>query len=379
MVAIAALCALALPGPAAAGAAAIAGTVSDEVTHAGIGGVEVCPTLQPYEFEVDCTYTDGSGHYSLTGLRPFSYKLYFSAWQNNLRYVSEYWNDKATWEEAELVGIAAPEETRQIDAALAEGGSITGTLTDDVTKQPIEGIAACAWDSSGFYQRCDRSDVAGQYEINGLPSGEYFVEYEGWDQVNYIRELYKDAETMAQATKVAVFSPATTLGIDDELARGAEILGHVSEATSGAPVKGAMVCAPPSSGEDINVNCDWTDAAGNYAIRGLPAGTYQVGFDVEWAGPFGGPSAYEWWQGAASRPQATLLALPTPSTTEHIDGRASRPYYPPFAGPVAPLTTPIPPAAHRTKCKKGFHRRLVKGKKRCVRKHHHRHHRRRRH
>jgi hypothetical protein len=372
---LAVFCALVLCGPAAAEAATISGTVSSETTHVGIGGVEVCPTPQPYTFETECTETDSSGHYALTSLPPASYMLYFSAFVNNLRYVSEFYDNKSSNLDADLVTLSSPEESRQIDVELAEGGSIAGTVIDDVTKQPIDGLAACAWNTGGAYQRCDKSDAAGHYEINGLPSGEYNVEYEGWNQVNYIRELYKDAETLAQDTQVPVTAPSTTSGIDAELARGAEILGHVSEVRSGAPVEGAMVCAPPQSEVDINENCDWTDAAGNYAIRGLPAGTYQVGFDVEFAGPFGGPTAFEWWQGASTRADATLLELTTPSSTTGINGKASRPYSPPPETPPVSVPSPkLPIVRPLPKCKKGFHRKLVKGKKRCVQKHHHRRH-----
>jgi hypothetical protein len=369
--------------PALAAAASISGTVTDETTDVGIAGIEVCPTPQPYSFEVACTETDSSGHYSLTGLPTANYKLYFSAWLNNLRYVSEYWNDKVSFQDAELVALGS-EESRQIDIGLAEGGSVSGTVIDDATKEPIEGLAACAWDTGGFYQRCDKSDATGYYEINGLPSGDYNVEYEGWNQVNYIHEFYEDAETLAQDTKVPVTAPATTSGIDAELARGAEILGHVSEVSSGVPVEGAMVCAPPESVPvaESNQNCDWTDAEGNYAIRGLKAGTYVVGFDVGFAGPFGGLGAGQWWKEASTRAEATVLGLTTPQTMTGIDGKVDRSYWyqpelpgesppPPTTGSLFPLSatkTPLP------RCRKGFHRKLIQGKKRCVRKH--RHHRR---
>lgn len=383
------LCALVLCGPAVAGAATISGTVSDENTHAGIGGIEVCANPVPYEFETECQETDAGGHYSVTELRPANYRLHFSSARNNLRYMSEYWNDKLFYEEADLIAIGSPEESRQIDAELAEGGSIAGTVIDDVTKGPIEGLAACATSHGGMFQRCDKSDAAGHYEIVGLPSGEYDVEYEGWNQVNYIRELYKDAESLAQSTEVSVTAPLTTSGIDDELARGAEVLGHVSEVSSGAPVEDAMVCAPLASAPtgNFNTNCASTDASGNYAIRGLPAGSYVIGFDVGFNGPFGtGPTVTEWWKGVSTRAEATVLELTTPSTTTGIDGKASRPYLGPSApeSEPAPLIAPLPPQSSVShslpKCKKGFHRKLVKGKRRCVRKHRrHRHHKHRHH
>jgi hypothetical protein len=374
------LIALMALAPVAAQAASISGTVSDETTHVGIAGVQVCPTPRPYEFGVDCVKTDSTGHYSVADLPPAQYVLRFSALRENLRYVDEYYDNKALFTDADLVTLDSPEDSQQIDVELAEGGSITGTLIDEETKDPIEGVAACAWILAGEYQRCDTSDAAGFYEINGLPSDEYVVEYEGWNRVNYIRELYDDAGDLGEAADVPVVAPETTAAIDAELARGAEILGHVSEAETGAPVEGSMVCAPLASAAfaDSNTNCEWTDAAGSYAIRGLPAGTYVVGFDVGFL-PFSGLYVEQWWKDASLRSEATPLELTTPQTVVGIDGKVSRHWPPPAEGePSSPapatasavqlLPSPKPPV----KCRKGFHRKLVKGKKKCVRKHRHR-------
>ena len=90
--------------------------------------------------------------------------LHFSARVGNPRYVDEYYDDEAWFEEADLVALGSPEDSRQVDAELAEGGTITGTLLDESTKAPVEGMAACAWSPSGFYQRCDFSGADGFYE-----------------------------------------------------------------------------------------------------------------------------------------------------------------------------------------------------------------------
>lgn len=385
--AIAAVCAIAVLAPGSAAAATIFGTVSDEVTHAGIAGVEVCPTPQPYTFETDCTMTDSNGGYSLDELPAWQYKLYFSAGVNNLRYVSEFYDNKASSQDANLITLGSPAEAQEVDVALAEGGSISGTLTDETTGEPIAEIVACAW-SPDVYPRCDFSDASGAYEINGLPDGEYVVEYEGWNQVNYQREFYEDAD-FPDATKVSVAAPATTTGIDAKLAKGAEILGHVGDVSSGAPVADAMVCVPLASTPEpeINTNCDWTDAEGNYAIRGLPAGSYLVAFDVGWGGPYEGSiEVGQWWKEAATRDEATVLELTTPESLTEINGKVSLPFwgpYPPPEGEQVPANPPPPlqPSSQRPlpKCKKGFHRKLVKGKKRCVRKHYRHRSRHRRH
>jgi hypothetical protein len=374
-----------LLAPAAARAASISGTVTDESTLLGIAGIDVC-TNTLGGGEPGCDETDSTGAYSISGLPAGEYWLSFSAYRNNLKYVSEIYDDKEYQWEADTLTLAAGEELQGIDAQLGEGGSISGTVTDEATGEPIAGIAACAIDHEGIPQRCALTDADGTYDLHGLRSGDYDIEYEGWNRVNYLTEFYEDAATWAAATDLIVTAPETISGIDAKLARGAEILGHVSDVASGAPVTGAMVCAPPESvpyGE-INENCDWTDSEGNYAIRSLPAGRYQVAFDVEFSGgPGDGPVVGQWWKEAGTRAAATVLELTPPQTVAAVDGKVSLPFYGPY-----PLEEQVPPPAAAptqppvqrplAKCKKGFHRKLVKGKNRCVRKHRHRraHHRR---
>lgn len=370
--------------PAAVQAAAITGTVSDETTHAGIAGVEVCPTPQPYTFEVACAKTDSSGHYYVGGLAPTQYKISFSAWVGNLPYVSEQYDNKPMMSEGDLFTLSSAGEVRQLDVELAPGGSIGGTLRDEETGQTIAGMAACARSDGDGYERCAKSDAAGNYRVNGLPSGEYSVWYEGWNQVNYLREFYEDVETWSQATRIPVTAPGAVSGIDAELAQGARIFGHVSQAGTGLPLPEAFVCAeqqPPAEFQQ----CDMTDAEGNYALIGLPAGSYLVAFELEYlpTGHFAG----QWWQGAATEEEATPIVIAPPETRSGIDGVVDRAIWgPPESEPSAATITPSPLQAQKPpvdvrlplpKCRKGFHRKLVKGKKRCVRKHvrHHSRHR----
>jgi len=356
-----------LVAPATAAAGTIAGTVTAE-GGGPLQGVEVCPTPEPYTFEADCVYTDASGHYQLT-LRGADYKLSFSAFQSNLRYVSE-WYDDARYSEADLFHLG-DSENANLDVALAEGGSIGGAVTDEGTEAPVKGIWACAVDSEGIPIRCDRSDSSGAYLINGLPSGTYDVEYEGGNTVNYLREFYEDADSWAAATPVLVTAPATTPTIDAKLAQGAEILGHVTDPETSGPSKGVFVCANEQAPGEYQ-GCDSTDANGDYAIRSLPAGAYLVAFELEYF-PWG-LWAKQWWQGATTMAEADPIVLAPPETRTGIDGQATSPFgFPPPHDPVAwsgtvetlsPLTREPP-----KKCKKGFHRKLVKGKRRCVRKH----------
>jgi len=363
--------ALAAITPTLAAAATVSGTVGDESTHAGIAGVDACFRPQPEAFEARCDETDSAGHYEVTDLPEGKYAVHFSADRNNLKYVSEYYDNASDYFEMDLFTLGSANAT--IDAELAQGGSIAGTLTDEASGLPVAGVRACAMDSHGFWPRCVDSAADGAYRLNGIPSGVYSVEYEGGNRVNYLHEFYEDAETWAAATDVTVTAPALTSGIDDELAQGAEILGHVTDPGTGAPSRGVFVCANEQEPGEYQ-GCDTTDAEGNYAIRSLPAGTYLVAFELEYY-PWGS-SAKEWWQGAATMAEADPIVLTPPETRTGIDGRATSPYWPqqppsPGTGGQPASSPPPPPPAKKPlkKCRKGFHRKLVKGKKRCVRKH----------
>jgi hypothetical protein len=366
--------ALAALAPALAAASSISGTVTAE-GGGPIQGVEVCATPEPESFETACSETNAAGQYALGGLPAWAYRLRFSGERNNLKYVSEWHDDARYYWEMDLFHLGAPQDAT-VNAQLAEGGSIVGTLTDESTGQPVVGMRACARDEQGMEPRCSLSDTNGDYLLNGLPSGTYNVEYRGENRVNYLHEFYEDAEEWAQAADVVVTVPATTPGIDAELTAGAQIFGHVSDVVTGVSMADVFVCAYEEPGEFQR--CDWTGSAGNYGLRGLPAASYLVAFQPE-NYPFG-ILAHQWWQGASSMAEATSIAIAPPETRTGIDGQVRKPFYPPPETEGGTVTPP-PPIARKPrprKCKKGFRRKLVKGKKRCVRKHKRPHHRRHR-
>lgn len=360
--------------PALASAATISGTITAD-GGGPIQGVEVCPTPNPYTFEADCDETDAAGHYQLPGLPGGDYWVLFSAYRNNLRYVSEWYDDEVFHIDADPFHLGA-EENATLDAALAEGGSIGGTVSDDVTHEPIASIAACATGAQGETFRCSLSNANGEYLLNGLPSGEYILEYEGNNRVSYLREVYENAGNGASATKVPVSAPATTGGIDAELAAGAQILGHVTDPTTGAPARGVFVCAMEEEPGEFQA-CDTSADDGSYAIRSLPAASYLVAFELEYL-PFAGMVASQWWQGAATAAEADPIALAPPEIRTGIDGQSKSPFWPQERQPepavtVAPL--PPPPVLRKPpprKCKKGFREKRAGGKVRCVKKRQHR-------
>ena len=372
LAAIAGALALTVLAPAAASAATISGTVTAE-GGGPLQGVEVCPTPQPYTFEVDCTETDGAGHYAVSGIPGGDYTLRFSAWRSNLRYVSEFYDDAHDYSEADLLHVDTA-QTATVDVALAEGGSIAGTTIDEGTEAPIAGIWVCAIDQEGIPERCASSGANGEYILNGLPSGDYDVEFEGTNEVSYLHEFYDDAASWASATDVSVTVPATTPGIDAELAPGAGIRGRVTDPVTGAPSRGVFVCANEQDPGEYQ-GCDTTDAAGDYAIASLPAGAYLVAFELEYLPT--GLWAKQWWNGASTMAEADPIEIAAPESRTGIDGQATSPFWPqePQPEPAVTVIPPPPPVFKKPpprKCKKGFRKKRAGGKVRCVKKPQHR-------
>lgn len=374
---------------AAAPGSAFANSISGTVTAEGGGpieGVEVCPRPEPYEFETDCVDTDAAGHYSLSDLPATDYRIGFSGYRDNLKYVDEYYNDKIGFGEADLFHLGSGEDAT-VDAELAEGGSIAGTVLDETNDAPIEGLWVCAF--AEWVSRCGPTDAAGDYIVNGLPSGSYIVEFRSENIVNYLLEYYDDTDSFGMSTHVTVTAPTLESGIDAKLAPGAQILGRVTEIGTGAPLRSELVCAEEPGFEGWQqAGCDWTDDGGEYAIRGLPAGTYVVSFGLEYTPEFSYLLRGEWWQGAATRDDAEPIEIAPPETRSGIDGRLPDPYALPEPQPEAePVTgsgsaaAPVvasAPLLNRPpkRCRKGFRKKKVRGKVRCVKKskHHHRRH-----
>lgn len=380
MLAVALCGALGAIAPGAASAASISGTVTVE-GGGPIQGVDVCPRSEPHAFETNCTETGASGGYKLDGLPAHSYSLGFYTHRNNLNYVSERYDNTQSFP-GDLLTLGAGQDLTGIDAELEEGGTITGTVRDANSLAPAAGVEACA--SGVFpneYFACQPTGSDGTYAINALPGGEYMVWFEGRNSVNYLSQYYDGVESSTTATAVAVTSGATQSGIDAALHPGAQILGRVTEAGTGVPLDDVEVCVYDplqSPSPEYLGPCDLTDPAGEYAIRSLREADYNVVFSQEPGSEFILDDYFfeQWWKGASSLAGATPLHAAPPQSLTGIDAQLVNMIEMPepeairvtiLPTPQTPPKTQTPP---RKRCKKGFHRKKVKGKKRCVRKRH---------
>ncbi len=397
----AALCPLAAlfsTGSAVAATGEIHGKVTD---HLGdpIVGITVCAEgLSPLVGN-ECDWnTDAEGQYSISGLQAATYRVGFHVESNpSLNYVQQWYSGKAHPEEADPVELAEG-ESREINVQMQTGGEVRGTVADQKTDQPIEGVQVCAR-LLGFFQDgevgyCGRSDAAGKFSVKNLGTGQYRLEFRTEGHVNYVEELLPELPGSISLTA------GSAIELEAHLLPGVEIEGTLTESVTGMPIGGLLapystpaICALNPTTQE-RVKCATVESGGQYSIAGLPAGTYAVSFAVDWVeeGLDLHPDGYvrRYWQEVPSFDEATLLAGNAGVVFDEIDAALTKgeevfpncevqsacPQPPPgetsSAGDPIPSSTALPQAKpparpRRAKCRKGFRRVMRSGHPRCVR------------
>jgi molybdopterin-binding protein len=237
----------------------VTGRVTSASTQAAIPNVEVCAREvggKPGEQE-PCATSGSNGEYTILPLPSDEYTITFSA--------STFEDLDYFFYEGPTVKVTAGETISGVDAALTEGGRITGRVTDAATGEPLEGIEACA----GY--QCGSTNANGEYIILRL-NGEYRVQFSARSG-DYLGEFYGDKASFAEpeASPVSVTAPDTTSGIDVALQPGrfTEPANTAPPTISGtAAVGDTLTCSPGS----------WTgDPAPTFTYAWLRDGTWITG------------------------------------------------------------------------------------------------------
>lgn len=170
--------------------------------------------------------------------------------------------------------------TNHIDFALARGGTVTGTVTDSTTGNPIDQVEVHIHDSSNNHVSIDFTDAAGNYSsFDGLPDGDYLVL--ALNAQGYVDELYPDVPcvqglcNISEGQIVPVVAGIPTTGIHFMLAPAGNIHGVVTDFSTGNPVSGIQMIVHDALGRRITTGS--SSLLGSYFLfDGLPPGTYFV-------------------------------------------------------------------------------------------------------
>jgi hypothetical protein len=355
---------LAVPaGAVAAETGSIAGTVTAEVGEL-IGKVEVCAkAVNESNFKCEPVLSDGS--FKIADLPEGEYKVGF--WPTG-NYVTQFWQNEPTWKRATPVTVTGGEEKGGINAALVPGATISGIVTASPTGEPsptgVQNVEVCATlvapEPELELERCANTDAVGAYTIDGLAEGVWSL---------YFYAQNAEADVVSQAYSggtIQVTAGEHKSGADVVLGPGGQIAGTVRSASTGATLGGVQVCVTMAS-SPTTLGCLRTPSSGAYRFTRVWPGSFKVVFSPEPSG-LTGPDSFltQWWGGQPTFETATPIAIIPPQIVTGIDAS--------LVAPESPSTTPSPgPVVTKPvlKCKRGFVKRKVHGKRRCVKRHRH--------
>lgn len=176
------------------------------------------------------------------------------------------------------ISVSLGATTTGIDLSLVRLGSIAGTVTDAMSSIPIPDLEVAVYDLSGTSVQYDVTDPAGNYLIEGLLPGDYFVATRAHNQ-DHSNQIYDGVPCPfscdpTTGTPVTVLMAATTTAVDFSLPPTGGISGTIVDAATGLPIEGLYTEVwREQSGPVTGLS---TDAAGAFLIDLLPAGTYYV-------------------------------------------------------------------------------------------------------
>lgn len=257
------------PAPAVAtGTASIAGTV----TGAGAGGQSVWVSVfeqlpdgtwqEYYDYDESSEHADGT--YTVSNLAAGTYTLEFTPQGGN--FLPVFYGNTTDVNSATPITISTAAVTG-IDATLPVGGVVTGRVTNaNTTGLGNVTVYLSSADQQNIWEGATAAD--GTYSIVGVPTGTYSISFNSPD--NYI--------PLQNSMQVSVTAGQTTSNVDAVLAAGASISGTITDA-SNSPIADASASVTLDNGDGVSYSGGTTDAAGQYTITQLPAGSYTVTFD----------------------------------------------------------------------------------------------------
>src|SRR5574341_1044634 len=288
------------------GTGVISGKALDK-TGAPIANANIGVFSRDNPFYYGGALTQNDGTYRVEALKSGNY--FVQIWADG--YISEFYDNARTPDQATLVAVNEPNETSNINFVLSTGGAISGQVADKDNK-PIAGAIVQAYfakPDSLFYRGFGMAltEEDGTYKIIGLEPGAYIVSAEAWTPWSYAQQWYENVGSPDSATVIQVEEEQTVTGIDFtlDLPKIAGSINGVVTNLKGEPLAGASIQAyGPADSIELKPRF-WgyanTDSSGRYRID-LPAGDYLV-----MASAYNGWQSVVLWYPNVSTPDSAVL------------------------------------------------------------------------
>ncbi|PFG06479.1 carboxypeptidase regulatory-like domain-containing protein [Bacillus sp. es.034] len=227
----------------------VQGFVRDSVTLIPIAGATVVVReLSGTGPIIFTTITDSSGFFQTTSLSPLVYVLVGSSPSYGTSAVS---------------AVVTSGGVTNVELLLTPNpGSLTGTVRDAQTSQPLTDSLVRVINNQGTVVATVQTSVNGSYFISGLAEGSYTVSAINTNYQSLLQQANIQPNTITLLDFYLLANPAT-------------LSGTVVDAIDGSPLTGVII-EVYLSGTDILVRRVLTDENGDYLIEGLPQGTFDV-------------------------------------------------------------------------------------------------------
>ncbi|MDE0547460.1 carboxypeptidase regulatory-like domain-containing protein [Microbacterium sp. C7(2022)] len=220
--------------------------------------------------------TGQSGTFRAIGLETGTYRVEFDP--HNPYLLGQWWPDAAAAADAQVIDVVAGETTSSIDAALAVGASISGTVSHT-------GGGAHAYGSVDLYRWADEpqarwvsasstmSDQNGHYAFVGLREGTYTLRFLA-GQTGLPSEWWNNQRGAESAQALVVEPGEAVTDIDAELGY-ADALVSAEPTIDGSLVVGQIVTAQPGDwAEGTSFTYQW--AADGVPLEGETSATLTI-------------------------------------------------------------------------------------------------------
>jgi 5-hydroxyisourate hydrolase-like protein (transthyretin family) len=205
------------------------------------------------------------------------------------------------------VTVGESANVANINASLARGAHIAGTVTGTNGVTPLAGIGVSAYRVSGAdweWMGSASTDSAGRYDVGGLSTGRYAVGFYSPDG-RYLDEWYDNRTDWESASTVTVSTVTTVDNINASLNPAARISGTVTGPGGTPLLRDISVDRYVKSGSDWTyADSTATDSNGLYMLEGLNAGTNRLYFRDE-----SGVYLAEWYNDASNLTSAADIVV----------------------------------------------------------------------